>query len=274
MPETSEVAAYYASGSLRDRIVAGLEQAGARPPLNLDTLAQFDEFHIGGRPATKAFVQRLGLSAGSRILDLGCGLGGPARFIAKTTGARVTGIDLTREFVEVGRELTGMVLMVDRVELVQGSILDLPFQGDRFDVAYMIHVGMNIADKAALAAEAARVLKPGGLFAIYDVMATGTAPPTYPVPWASSADQSALATPANYRAALEGAGFRIESETDRTAFAQAVFAKRAELQADGLPVLGQHLVMGPDSATKIANLESAINDGRLAPVEIIARLPE
>lgn len=275
MSETSKIEAHYASGSLLERIEAGLAEHGVRPPLDLDTLALFDEFHIGGRQATASFLKKLGVTAGNRVLDLGCGLGGPARFIAKATGARVTGVDLTREFVETGRALTGMALMLDVVDIVQGSILDLPFPDRSFDVAYMIHVGMNTADKAALAAEAARVLKPGGVFGIYDVMAISDEPITYPVPWASTAEHSALGTPQAYRDALTGAGFRIESETDRTEFAQAFFARMAELRAnaDGPPPLGIHLVMGPDAPTKMRNMIANIANGLIAPIEMVAQLP-
>lgn len=274
MPEISEVAAHYSSGSLLERIEAGLAAYGAKPPLDLDTLALFDEFHIGGRQATTGFLKRLRVHAGSRILDMGCGLGGPARFIAKSTGARVTGIDLTEEFVQAGRSLTGMALMFDVVDIVQGSILEMPFPDDRFDVAYMIHVGMNIADKVALAAEAARVLKPGGVFGIYDVMAVGDADIAFPVPWASTAAQSALSTPQVYRDALAAAGFAIESEIDQTGFAQDFFARLAAHQSaqDGPPPLGLHLVMGPDAAVKVRNMVENIAAGRIAPIEMIARL--
>ncbi len=273
MAKTSQVAAHYGDGALLDRIKDGLARQGIHPPLDLDVLGAFDEFHIGGREATEAFADSLRISAASRVLDLGCGLGGPARYFARATGARVTGIDLTADFIEAGRELTGMALMLDLVDLVQGDILELPFPEARFDVAYMIHVGMNVADKAALFSQVARVLKPGGQFGLYDVMALSEDPVRFPVPWASRADHSALAAPQAYRDALRASGFDIESETDRSAFAEEFFARMAARQAapDGPPPLGLHLVMGADTKAKIANTVAAISAGGIAPIEIIAR---
>lgn len=274
MTDVSEVAEHYSSKSLLDRIEVALAEAGAKRPLDLETLALFDEFHIGGRQATEHLLKRIGISAGSRVLDLGCGLGGPARYVAKVSTARVTGLDLTEDFVTAGNALTGQALMVDLVDLRQGSILDMPFEDDQFDATYMIHVGMNIANKPALAAEVARVLKPGGMFGIYDVMAVDEPDLTYPVPWASGPEQSALSAPQIYRDALRGAGFKLQSETDRSDFAKEFFARLADRQskADGPPVLGLHLVMGPDTAIKIRNMVSAIHGHQIAPIEMIARL--
>jgi hypothetical protein len=137
----------------------------------------------------------------------------------------------------------------------------------------MLHVGMNIPDKSGLAAQVARVLKPGRLFGIYDVMRTGPAELTYPVPWASTPDLSALAVPETYKAALQAHGFEIVAERSRREFALEFFRSlRARMaQADGPPPLGLHLVMGPDSATKVGNMLENIEVGTIAPVEIIAR---
>ncbi|MBK0329180.1 class I SAM-dependent methyltransferase [Rhodobacteraceae bacterium F11138] len=276
MSDTSQLTAHYdGNADLTARIKAALDRGGFRPPLKLNVLAQFDELHMGGRQATERFAANLRINAGSRVLDLGCGLGGPARFIASTTGARVTGVDLTSGYIRAGRELTGMALMLDLVELREGDIRDLPFDAQSFDVVYMIHVGMNIADKATVFEQAARVLKPGGLFGIYDVMALQDNPVQFPVPWASGQDHSALSGPEIYRDGLENAGFRILSQTDRSAFALDTFARMASRQAaaGAPPALGMHLVMGPDAASRIDNMVASLTAGRIAPVEIIAELP-
>lgn len=274
MSEISGVAEHYASGTLLKRIEAALDAYGARRPLDLDTLAFFDEFHIGGRRATELLLKRLKINAGSRVLDIGCGLGGPARFVAKSTGARVTGLELIGEFIDAGNALTGQALMVDLVDLRQGSVLEMPFEDDRFDVAYMIHVGMNIADKTRLAIETARVLKPGGMFGIYDVMAVDEPELDYPVPWASGPAQSALSTPQVYRDALTEAGFAVISESDRTELATESFARLTEQQgkAAAPPVLGLHLVMGQDTAQKVRNMVTAIHGRQIAPIQMIALL--
>ena len=275
MTNLQDVARHYHSGHLLKRISDGCVALDLTPPISHDALAPVDEFHIGGRRATEPFVKSLQLSKDGRVLDLGSGLGGPARFVAATTGAHVTGIDLTPEFVETGRALTEWTGLADRIEHVEGSVLDLPLEPDSMDTAYMIHVGMNIADKAGIAREAARVLKPGGIFAIYDVMQVGPGKMDYPAPWASSKEQSALAPPETYEAALKSVGFEVGDRIDRTAFAKQFFADlaAAQNQADGPPPLGLHLIMGDDTALKVRHMVQNIESGLIAPIEIHARLP-
>ncbi|OWU69525.1 class I SAM-dependent methyltransferase [Marinibacterium profundimaris] len=275
MTNLEDVAQHYHSGHLLKRISDGCAALDLTPPIPHDALAPVDEFHIGGRLATAPFVQSLNLSPESRVVDLGCGLGGPARFVASVTGAHVTGVDLTAEFVETGRHLTEWTGLSDRVRLVEGSVLDLPLDTGSMDAAYMIHVGMNIADKTGLAREAKRVLKPGGIFAIYDVMQVGEGQMDYPAPWASSSDLSALASPQTYEAALKSVGFEVTDRIDRTAFAKQFFADLAAAQsrADGPPPLGLHLVMGEDTALKVRHMIQNIERGLIAPIELHARLP-
>ncbi|NOD48912.1 MULTISPECIES: class I SAM-dependent methyltransferase [unclassified Ruegeria] len=275
MTNPNEVARHYHSGHLLKRISDGCAAMDLTPPFFHDALAPVDEFHIGGRLATEPFVNALDLTPESQVVDLGCGLGGPARYIAATTGANVTGIDLTAEFVETGRALTEWTGLSDRVQLIKGNVLDLPLEAESFDAAYMIHVGMNIEDKVGVAQEAKRVLKPGGIFAIYDVMQVGEGHMDYPAPWASSSEQSALARPETYEAALKSVGFEVSNRIDRTAFAKQFFADLAAAQrrADGPPPLGLHLIMGDDTALKIQHMVRNIEGGLIAPIEIHARLP-
>ena len=275
MTDPNDIAEHYQSGHLLGRISDGCAALGLSPPIPHDALAPVDEFHIGGRLATEPFVKALALTPESWVVDFGCGLGGPARYVAATTGAHVTGIDLTAEFVETGRILTEWTGLSDRVQLIEGSVLDMPLDPGSMDAAYMIHVGMNIADKAGIMQEAKRVLKPGGVFAIYDVMQVGEGHMDYPAPWASSSEQSALASPQVYEEALKSVGFELTDRIDRTAFAKQFFADLAAAQSrsDGPPPLGLHLIMGGDTALKVQNMVRNIEHGLIAPTEIHARLP-
>src|SRR5689334_24528961 len=153
------------------------------------------------------------LRPGMHLLDVGCGIGGPARYFAGR-GCQVTGIDLTEEFVRVAESLTRRVKLDQTVKFRQASALELPFASDTFDGAYEIHVGMNIADKAGVFREVARVLKPNARFAIYDLMRSAEGALAFPVPWAQTQETSFVASMEEYRQGLEGAGFRIEHQRD------------------------------------------------------------
>jgi len=269
------VAGHYAHsrGSLAATILATLARMGrGTERLAPDDLTGVDEFHMGGRDATALLGERLALGPGDRLLDLGSGIGGPARYFADRFGCRVTGVDLTPTFVEAARDLTERCGLADRVAFELASVTALPFPAATFDAATMIHVGMNLPDKAAMAREAARVLKPGGRFLIYDAMRTGPGDLAFPVPWSTRAETSFLATPGDYRAALERAGFRIEAEHDRRALAQAFFAKLRERTASGNPpALSLGLLLGEAAKPAFANLTAALEAGRIAPVELLCR---
>jgi SAM-dependent methyltransferase len=206
------------------------------------------------------------------VLDIGCGIGGPARFFASRHGCRVLGIDLTPDFVAAGTSLTRRVGLADRVELRVGSALDLPVEEGAFDVATLLHVGMNVPGKYVLCAAAYRALRPGGLFAVYDVMRVGEGELSFPVPWAATAATSFVEPPETYRRALAAAGFAITAERDRRDMAlDHIRRRRARAAEGGPPPLGPHLLMGPDASAKVANLAANIERGIVAPIEIIAR---
>ena len=148
------VAAHYTHGQLLERIRSGLEAIGKTPgTVTVDDLAPVDEFHIGGRQASEDFISQLQLSADDHTLDVGCGIGGTSRFVANFFGCRVTGIDLTPEFVSTGQTLCDWVGLSGQVELHQGDATAMPFTDESFDAAFMLHVGMNIANKGELFAE-------------------------------------------------------------------------------------------------------------------------
>jgi ubiquinone/menaquinone biosynthesis C-methylase UbiE len=191
-------------------------------------------------------MRQLRLSQELHVRDVGSGLGGAARFVGSRYGCRVTGVDLTAEFVETARTLSEWTGLGQRLTFHHGSALALPFADVSFDAAYMLHVGMNILDKRRLAAQVARVLTRGGLFGIYDVMRTGPAELMFPVPWAAMPELSALATPEAYKAALRASGFEVVAERSQREFAHEFYrGLRARMvQAGGPPPLGLHLLMG------------------------------
>lgn len=276
MTALTDVSQHYTHGDLTEAIRAGIVAQGKTPQtITIDDLAPVDEFHIGGRRATKDFLDQLGLSAEMSVLDVGCGLGGAARFVATQYGSSVTGVDLTPEYVQAGNVLCQWVQLDKRVSLVQGSALALPFGDRTFDRAYMLHVGMNIADKAKLASEVARVLRPGAIFGIYDVMRTGPGELAYPVPWAATSDMNAVAAPDDYRHALQKAGFSVTAERNRRDFALQFFAdlRAKTAAAGGPPPLGLHVLMGRTTPEKVQNMLSNIAQGLIAPVELIVRKP-
>ncbi len=269
-----DVAAHYTSAGLLAAIREGVAKLGKTPAtVTGEDLAPVDEFHVGGRQASEHFLGQLGLTPDQHVLDVGCGLGGSARFATTRYGCRVTGLDLTQEFVATGKVLCDWVGLVDRVSLRQGSALAMPFDAEAFDGAYMLHVGMNIADKDRLCAEVHRVLRPGACFGIYDLMRNGEGELAYPVPWASTPETSVVETPEGYRRALRTAGFIVTAERSRADFAREFFATlKARTAAAGGPApLGLHILMGETAPRKIANMVGNIGSGTIAPVEILAR---
>jgi ubiquinone/menaquinone biosynthesis C-methylase UbiE len=273
MPGEQDLVDHYTHGDLVAAIRSGIEALGKTiDAVTIDDLAPVDEFHIGGRRASEDFLSQLALTPDKHVLDVGCGLGGAARFVASRYRCRVTGIDLTPEYVETARVLCRWVGLEQRISLHQGSALSMPFADGTFDGAFMLHVGMNIADKTKLCAEVARVLRPRSLFGIYDVMRVGEGELTYPVPWAPTAASSAVAEPDEYRAALEAAGFAVIAQRNRRDFALAFFEqlRTRTAAAEGPPPLGLHLLMGRATPDKVQNMIRNITHGLIAPVELIA----
>lgn len=274
MTNEREVSEHYRHGDLLTAIeigLAGLQRS--RDTVTVDDLAAIDEFHIGGRTASESFLEQLALSGQDHVLDIGCGLGGAARFVASRFRSRVTGIDLSEEYITTGNRLCEWVGLDGQIELQHGSVLSMPFTNASFSAGYMMHVGMNIEDKTGLFAEVGRVLRDGAVLGVYDVMRTADGELNYPVPWAASTGTSCVASPAQYKACLEEAGFELVTERDRREFALEFFS---ELQAraasrHGPPPLGIHILMGRTAPDKVSNMIANVSAGLIAPVELVAR---
>ena len=250
-----------------DPVAAILAGLARDHDITIDDLAPVDEFHLGGAAATDALAADLGLGAGDRVLDIGSGIGGPARRMATSTGCTVVGVDLTPSFVATATELSRLTGLDDRTEFRVGDATRLELEGS-FDAATLIHVGMNIPDKTAFFAAVAERLDPGCRFAVYDIMATSdVAELAYPLPFAAAADEAWVESPDAYVDALTAAGFEVGEPVDRTKLALDAAAAAG---AAGAPPVSLGTLMGPDFRTMFANLGAALRGGLVAPVQIIA----
>ena len=268
------VSEHYTHGELLGAIKSAITKLGKTiDSVSIDDLAPVDEFHIGGRLATDNLLDQLNFSESDHILDVGCGLGGTSRYIASKYSNRVTGIDLTQEYIEVGKDLSAWVGLSKQVSLYRGSALSMSFEDETFDGAIMLHVGMNIDDKAVLFAEVYRVLRRGASFGVYDIMQINNGELNYPVPWATENSTSKLATPDQYCQALSHAGFKVGAHNTRRDYALEFFQRmRVKTAANGGPLpIGLHILMQESTAVKISNMVDNITADLIAPVEIIAQ---
>ena len=193
-------------------------------------LAALDQFHSRGLAATAELANLAGITADMLVLDVGSGVGGPARFLAATYGCRVTGVDLSQPFVDAARYLTERTGQSGQVSFQTASALELPFDAGGFNVVLLQHVAMNVSDRARLYREIRRVLKSGGRFATFDVV-LNSGEPHYPVPWARTSATSFLLTASATREAIEPAGFRTLVWQDDTEAAKAWIAAAAHVGA-------------------------------------------
>lgn len=192
---SAKVPEHYRAADLTDRIKSAL--ATVRPKGQT-----FDQFHTRGILAPAEFSGAAGLDPSTRVIDLGCGIGGPGRHLAATFGCMVNGVDLSRAFVDASTYRTALCGLADRVTFQVGDALHLPFDEAAFDAGFLLHVAMNVGDRSALYAEGRRILTAGGRLATYDpVLREGDV--LYAAPWARDASSSFLVSEGDTRAALE-----------------------------------------------------------------------
>lgn len=270
----SDVAAHYSRGNLLERLEAALKDDGVDPRRpDLERLAPYDHFHGRGIGATKEMADSLEIAPADHILDIGSGIGGPARYLARRFGCRVTGIDLTGEFCEVARHLSRLLGFAGKTEFEQGDALVMPFENGTFDGAYSMNVSMNIDDKAAFYREIRRVLKPGGWLMLSEIARGSGAEVDYPTPWARSAQASFLVTMEDTVRGLERAGFEIEHSRDTREQTLAFGARSRELVERGekAPHRAVQLIHGEIAAQAMANTARALAEHRVVPVEVLCR---
>jgi ubiquinone/menaquinone biosynthesis C-methylase UbiE len=251
----NQVDGHYGRGHILDSIMRAVREMGKDvAKLAPADLALVDEFHIRGREATIELARRAALTPGLKVLDVGCGLGGSARYLAGEHGCRVTGIDLTKEYVDVANALAELVGMKDLVTFRQASALDLPFADGSFDAVWTEHVQMNIADKRAFYSQIARVLIPYGRLLFHDIFQGPGGALHYPVPWAEDASISFLAAPETVRNVLQDLRFSVLDWDDKSQASLEWFVAAIEkLKVSGPSPLGLHLLMGKTARLKFEN---------------------
>lgn len=269
MSNSNLVQEHYGVAGMAARIENALQQAGyGSGPINWQALAPLDQFHTRGLAASKELAEGLGLRKGDTVLDVGSGLGGPARYLAAVYGCQVTGIELTPLYVEMATMLSQRTGLAEHTQFVQGDALEMAFSPESFDHAWTQHVAMNIPNKEKLYQRIHRVLKTGGRLAIYDVLKGENEPVIHPVPWAFEPTISFLASPAEMKQALTAAGFSLVSEVNTTELALAWFAELQKAPPQASPVsLGA--VLGPQVQPAVANLARNLQEGRVRVVQMI-----
>ena len=266
---------YYSPNNLYNRIIDGLNEIGKElSKVTLDDLQPVDEFHIRGSVATQELINLSQFKPSMHILDVGCGVGGSTRRLSHETGCRVTGIDLSDEYIDAAKRLTQLLGMQQRVKFHAASALELPFDDNTFDGVWSIQMNMNVEDKLSWLQETYRVLKPGGRTVLYEVCGHKNTPVHFPVPWAQDSSMSFLLSPGAFRDVITSAGFDIDVWNDKTDLAQKAFAHMTEPKGDpDLPELGVHMLVGNDILTKAYNLHRNLDEERVSLIEVVAVKP-
>ena len=256
---------YWERKDLAERLLAALAAAGKNlDALTIDELAVTDQFHGGGKPATIRLARLLDPRPGARVLDVGGGIGGPARTLAVEFGCHVTVVDLTASFVRAGQMLTARLGLTDRVSHQVGNALELPFESGTFDAVWTQNSGMSIANKAGLYAGFHRVLRAGGRVALQEPMAGPVQPAVYPLMWATDPSTSFLATPSEMQGLIEKAGFAVAAWDD----VSAEFAGPASAEAIP-PHTAQRLIMGEALDEIIRANHRNRTEGRIVSVQAL-----
>ena len=262
--------AYYDGPDLTATVAAALEAAGRPGPIEPDDLAALDEFHALGRPATVALADLAQIRPGERLIDIGAGIGGPSRVLAHHYGARVSAVDPTERFRALDRMLCDRTGLTGQVEIVEGDTRSLPFDDETFDVAWTQNVWQNIEDKPGAAREIHRVLRPGGRFAMFEIVSGPGGDLHYPVPWADGPEGSHVIAAEDLQAALLGAGFAASEWRTGPAVLASIqeAAQSGRHMSPGLPGVGIDLLM-PDYEARMAGIARNVQEQRVLLLQAV-----
>ncbi|MDC0033494.1 class I SAM-dependent methyltransferase [Alphaproteobacteria bacterium] len=259
------------SPDLGARIVRVLEEAGIPPEQwTPDMLGPADQIHGGGLLQTQFHTSLTNINAGMNLLDIGCGIGGPARYFATEFGCRVTGIDLTSEYIEAARMLTEKTGLSNRVKFDCGDANSLPYEDGEFDMVWALNVTMNIKDRAALYRNIHQVLSPNGTVAISELGQGKVGEPYYPLPWARDSSYSFLIPPEEMRGMLEDTGFRVLKWVDEVTRRQEAPRLATPTKSKIVSPLSLEITRGNDYPARRANAARSMKEGRLTNVMLIA----
>jgi ubiquinone/menaquinone biosynthesis C-methylase UbiE len=272
---TEKVHEHWGSGDVLGRILDAMRASGiSTETVTVETLAPVDHFHARGFLATKELADSLPIRAGDHLVDIGCGVGGPARYLADRFGCRVDGIDITEAFVVAANALSELTGLRDRVTVRLGDGQSLPYRDQSFDGACSQHVTMNVADRDRFFSEAFRVLRPGAFFALTEHGLGDGGPPHHPVPWSDDGAYEYLMRPVETVERLQAAGFEeIEIADTGEKYLQGYRKAIAMAEKGELPRFGVHILLGELAPEKTRNAARNIEEGRTRPVQIICIKP-
>jgi len=254
---------YHTQGLYEDILTRLGDQEIDMNNVSRNDIAGVDEFHVRGAEVSRELASQTKLN-NSRVLDVGCGLGGPVRMLADEYNCQVTGIDLSHEYIRTARGLSELVGLKDKTKYIQSNALELPFENGSFDVVWTQHVQMNIRHKLKFYSEIERVLSAQGTFIYYDIFRTERGQVSFPVPWADNASASFLVTPTYMDDMLESLCFKNLLTTDQTDDGRRFLENLFEhLKKNGPPKLGLNVLMGSSTKEKLVNILKGIEEEQL-----------